>query len=585
MESRWKNINSFWGYLLIEELVRNDITCFCISPGSRSTPLTIAAAENEKAEKIIFFDERAAAFYALGYARAYGKPAAVICTSGTAGANFYPAIIEAKNSQIPLIILTADRPPELRDTGANQTIDQVGMYGKFINWQFDLPCPDTNISAKFLLSTVDQAVHQSGSIPAGPVHLNCMFREPLEPTAQDLPEEYYKSVINWEKLVEPNTIYHAAKRRPADQDLTEITRKINDSKNGLIVVGQLNQISERETVSALAAKLQWPVFADITSGVRNQSQYIPLVPYFDQLFLSDTVIKKLKPDLILHFGRPLTSKRYLKIMEKLSPSCYIQIDPGDARLDPAQLVSQKVCGDIQLICQHLTNHVESHSNPAIEKYLKETTENIDTILDSYCPEENEISEISLARLISQNLTTDQGLFLASSMPVRDFDMYAGSFIKTGNISANRGVSGIDGTLASAIGYASGLKNRVTVVLGDLALLHDLNSLSLVHQIRYPLTIICINNGGGGIFSFLPVAGFNHIFEKYFATAHQYNFHDVSSMFNIAYERPSFNSEFSDIYIKNISSESSMLIEIKTDRKKNYQLHQEIQNKILTTLEK
>jgi 2-succinyl-5-enolpyruvyl-6-hydroxy-3-cyclohexene-1-carboxylate synthase len=585
MESRLKNINSFWGYLLIEELVRNDITCFCISPGSRSTPLTIAAAENKRAEKIICIDERAAAFFALGYARATGNAAAIICTSGTSAANYYPAVIESKKSQIPLIIFTADRPPELRDTGANQTIDQVGLYGKFLNWQVDLPCPDTQIPVKFILTTVDQAVHRSRNMSAGPVHLNCMFREPLEPNEQEFSKAYQESTFDWEKSDKSYTKYHPVAGSLENSDIEEMAVKINKSTNGLIVVGQLNHPPERKMVSEFAAKLGWPVFADITSGIRNQSLSLSLVPYFDQLLLSNTTMEKLKPEVILHFGRPLTSKRYLNIIEDFSPQCYIQIDSRDERLDPAHFVSQRVCGKIDSICKQLITHIEQHANQIHEDFLDDTTNRIDDILESYCSPKDDISEISLAKLVSKEILEDQGLFLASSMPVRDFDMYAGSVIRTSQISSNRGVSGIDGTLASALGYANGLKKRVSVVIGDLAMLHDLNSLSLVQNSTYPLTIVLINNQGGGIFSFLPIAGFNQVFESYFGTSHPYTFEHVANMFDINYECPLSNSEFVNTFKKSINSDKSMLIEIKTDRKKNYNLHKEIQNKILTALEK
>lgn len=585
MESRLKNINSFWGYLLIDELVRNNITYFCISPGSRSTPLTIAAAENKYAEKIVCIDERGAAFHALGYARATGMPAVVISTSGTAAANYYPAVIEAKNSHIPLILLTADRPPELRDTGANQTINQVKLYGDFLNWQFDLPCPDIQILPEMILTTVDQAVYRAMNTPIGPVHLNCMFREPLEPSEHEFPNKYTESISNWEKSGKPFTEYKSSIRTIADVDRHSLAELINKTKNGWLVVGQLNGDAERKAVTELAAKLHWPVFADIASGIRNKADLIPIVPYFDQLLLSDKTKNDLNPKVILHFGRPLTSKRYLKTIEKLSSPQYIQFDAGDARFDPAHLVTQRLCGDIEPICQTLISQIDSKSNQDFKQYLNDINNRIDNIIDPYCSPDKAVTEISLARLIAQNLYETQGLFLAGSMPVRDFDMYAGSILKTSNISSNRGVSGIDGTLASAVGYANGLKQRVTVVIGDLAMIHDLNSLSLVNNSEYPITIVLVNNGGGGIFSFLPVSRFEHVFDQYFATVHKYHFDQVSQMFDIVYENPSTNQELIKSYKKSISSDQSTIIEINTVREENFNLHQEIQKKIMTALEK
>lgn len=584
MESRLKNINSFWGYLLIDELVRNDITYFCISPGSRSTPLTIAAAENKKAKKIICLDERGAAFHAIGYARATEKPAVLISTSGTAPANYYPAIIEAKNSQIPLIILTADRPAELRDTAANQTIDQVKMFGNFLNWQFDLPCPDIQIPAGMVLTTIDQAVHKAVNVPAGPVHLNCMFREPLVPVQKKFPVKYAQQISKWEKNRHPFTTYNKNIRIMADIDLQALFTLINKTRYGWLVVGQLNKESERESIGKLAEKLKWPVFADITSGLRNKAEIESIVTYFDQILLSEKHKTNIYPEVIVHFGRPLTSKRYLNCIEKLSPSDYIQIDSSDARFDPAHIVTQRICGDFEPICRKLVKKINPTLNQKYKHYLKGADNKIGAILDSYCSPEKPLTELSVARLISEYLPHSQGLFLASSMPVRDFDMYAVSRLKTSYISSNRGVSGIDGTIASALGYANGLKRRVTAVIGDLAFIHDLNSLTQIHQNDYPITIVLINNGGGGIFSFLPISGFTHVFDQYFAASHKYRFDRISDMFDIFYANPTTNQQLIESYKTSIKHGKSAIIEINTVKEDNYKLHQEIQKKIVTELE-
>jgi len=585
MENRLKNINSFWGYLLIDEFVRNGITYFCVSPGSRSTPITIAVAENKHAEKFICLDERGAAFHALGYARATRKPAVVISTSGTAAANLYPAIVEANNSQIPLILITADRPPELRDTGANQTIDQVNMFGNNLNWQFELPCPDTQIPAKMVLTTVDQALHRAINLPAGPVHINCMFREPLEPHEKPFSHHYSDSISIWEKSDHPYTDYKNSTRSIEDVDLLALAGIIDKAKNGWFVVGQLGTILEKEMITKLAAKLQWPVFADVTSGIRIESELGTLAPYFDQMLLSERIKSDLTPEVIIHFGRLLTSKRYLKTIENLSTPEYIQIDSSVARFDPAHIVTQRICGDIPAICQKLFEQIELKSNQKIKQYLHNINSKIEKIVNQHCSPEKPITEISVAHLVSKYISTTDGLFLASSMPVRDFDMYGGSEFKTRHISSNRGASGIDGTLSSAVGYANGLKQPVTVVIGDLAMIHDLNSLSQVHKSKYPITIVLVNNGGGGIFSFLPVSAFENVFDQFFATPHTYRFDQVCKMFGIAHKNPSTNQELIDLIKISSGDNRSMMIEINTDRKENFNLHQNIQNKIVTALEK
>jgi 2-succinyl-5-enolpyruvyl-6-hydroxy-3-cyclohexene-1-carboxylate synthase len=585
MKSRLKNINSFWGYLLIDELVRNGITCFCISPGSRSTPLTIAAAENPLAEKIICIDERGAAFYALGYGRATGKPGVIISTSGTAAANFFPAIVESRLSHISLIILTADRPPELRESGANQTIDQVKMFTDYVKWQFDMPCPDINISPEAVLTTVDQAVNHATKTPAGPVHLNCMFREPLEPTEKKFSKTYRNKVKRWEKSGSPFTSHKKTYQRPDKSDLQRLIHLINETRRGLLVVGQISGDNARQSVTALASRLRWPVFADITSGIRRKNDSIAFIEHFDSWLLSEKNKKYLKPKVILHVGRPLTSKRYLGYIEKFSPQEYIHIADNDDRYDPGHLVTQRFRSSIEIFCNSLSIGVAGNTDKRWHYRLSGDNNKIKKVVEDYTAMNSAVTEVSLPSLVARNLGRDHGLFLASSMPVRDFDIYAGLINLSSNIASNRGASGIDGTMASASGFANGLQKSTTVVLGDLALIHDLNSLSLVNKSANTMIIIVINNHGGGIFSFLPVAGFKHVFEKYFGTPHTHDFKHVSAMFDLKYYRPLTNQDFVTTYKKCMSGKKSSLIEIHTDRQENFNLHQEIQKKIKSILEK
>ena len=271
MESRRKNINNFWGYLLVEELVRNHVTQFLISPGSRSTPLTIAAAENPGAEKKVCLDERGAAFSALGYGRATGRSAALICTSGTAAANYYPALIEARQSQIPMIVLTSDRPPELQDSGANQTIDQSKMYQDYPVWFFELPCPALSIEPEMVLTTIDQAVYRSLYPVPGPVHLNIKFREPLEPSSKPFPASYRGQIKKWQKSGIPYTAYNKPVLHSEEPELNQLAHLLNKTQRGILVTGQLPDQKAGKAIRNLAVKLRWPVFADITSGIRQGS--------------------------------------------------------------------------------------------------------------------------------------------------------------------------------------------------------------------------------------------------------------------------------------------------------------------------
>jgi len=262
------NLNTLWGKLITEELLRNGIDYFCISPGSRSTPLTAAIARNKKARKIIYFDERGSAFHALGYAQAKGIPAVIVTTSGTAVANLFPAVIEAYQNKIPMIILTADRPPESLEVGANQTINQTNIFGKYVKWYFCFPCPDKKISPKMVLTTIDYAVYLSLNNPSGPVHINCMLREPLEPDEfdnQDSQDVYLKDIKNWMKNYRPYTAYSiSATTIESRETLGTISEIIKTEKRGLISVGRLKNNNETKAVLDFVRKVNWPVYADIT---------------------------------------------------------------------------------------------------------------------------------------------------------------------------------------------------------------------------------------------------------------------------------------------------------------------------------
>ncbi|MEL6822075.1 MAG: 2-succinyl-5-enolpyruvyl-6-hydroxy-3-cyclohexene-1-carboxylic-acid synthase, partial [Calditrichota bacterium] len=308
------NINALWGKLLIEELVRHDITRFYISPGSRSTPLTIAAAENQSTNCNICLDERAAAFRALGFSRATGRPAVLICSSGTAGANYFPAIIEASVDRIPMIIITADRPPELRETAANQTIRQIPFYSGHTRWQFDMPCPTIEIPAQFILTTAAQIVSRSLSPEPGPVHLNCMFREPLAPLDKPVSPEYIKPVSNWYSSSIPFTELNLPL-----QNLTKTAqKKIYDylsAPSGILSVGRLRSQNEAKAVEQLAIKSNWLLATDISSGLRFSDSFPNMLRYHDQLLLSSSFADAL-PKRILHIGDPPLSKRWLKQMNR-----------------------------------------------------------------------------------------------------------------------------------------------------------------------------------------------------------------------------------------------------------------------------
>jgi 2-succinyl-5-enolpyruvyl-6-hydroxy-3-cyclohexene-1-carboxylate synthase len=582
------NLNYAWAGLMVEELVRNGVTCFCIAPGSRSAPLTAAAAGHPEVKTVVHYDERGLAYFALGYVSVTGHPAVLICTSGTAAANFFPAVVETSKKKLPLILLTADRPPELQDTGALQTIDQVKIYGNYVRWYTNLTAPDIHIKPEVLLTTIDQAVFRSKDPLAGPVHINCQFREPLAPDKTDFDAAaYLGSVHDWLNNGQVYTRYTAGGYRSDLSGDRELVSILNRTKRGIIVVGKLSSGEEQEAVLRLSEKLNWPVFPDIVSGLRmREGQNI--IHYYDQVLLSDALLKHFPVDTVLHLGGRITSKRWYQYIEKQRPANYIMVLGHPLRNDPLHIVSIRVRAKIRDFAESVLPVVESNAKDDYLCFLQGASQRVGGMIDDFTAGFTGVNEIGAARVISGLMPGGHGLFLSNSMPVREMDMYAVPTGKWAVVGGNRGASGIDGTLAGACGFAQALNAATTLLTGDLAFLHDLNSLALVKTLKKPLIIIVLNNDGGGIFSFLPIAdspGAADIFDRYFGTPHGLEFSNAARMFGLDYAAPKTIKEFAGIYQKALESERSLIIEIKTRREENYKLHRDLQEKIKTKIDK
>ncbi len=563
----FSNITSLWGSLIIEACVRSGIDYFCISPGSRSTPLTVAAARNPKARTIICYDERGAAFHALGYGRAAGKPAALICTSGTAVANYFPAVIEADVDQVPMLILGTDRPPELRDTMANQTIVQAGIFGRYVRYFFDLPTPTTVIPPQTVLTTIDQAIYRTTET-AGPVHVNCMFRKPLEPAQADDPtlkQFFAEHLPSFAASQRPHTRYVMSGK---SADVAPFLEAIRQTKRGLISVGQLKSEAERQAVLTLIDALGWPTFPDITSGLRLGVTRDSIIPYFDLALLCNEL--PVPPDTILHIGSQMVSKRFLEYTEKVRPKRHILLKDAPFRHDPAHTVALRFDVSIVGFLQEVMSSLPQTSGST--QAWKAVNDEVAAIVHA---SKKQLGEMEVAQIISAEIPTTSALFIGNSMPIRDMDMFSAADGARVPVAANRGASGIDGNLATAAGFAVGLGRPVTLLLGDLTLLHDLNSLSLLRYISQPLTIIVINNGGGGIFHMLPIRHHADVFEQNFGTPHPFDFAHAAAMFGIDYETPTNLTAFRAVYRAAQAKQTHTLIEVKTDRIENHAAHKAV----------
>jgi 2-succinyl-5-enolpyruvyl-6-hydroxy-3-cyclohexene-1-carboxylate synthase len=562
--------NRLWANLIVEELVRCGVDFFCVAPGSRSTPLVAAIAANDKAQSLVHFDERGTAFAALGYARATGRPAAWITTSGTAVANGLPAVVEASTDGVPMILLTADRPPELRQTGANQTIDQPDIFGDYVRWRFDLPAPDPTIDPAMVLTTVDQAAYRARRSPHGPVHLNLMFREPFLPEEDDV----LAGPSPWAEGDEPYTRYAATKSAVDETEIQALWQTLRQVKRGLVVAGRLASHNQGEAVLRLAGALGWPLLPDIGSQVRLGTDSENLAAYYDALLASDSFAEAHAPEVVVHVGGRALSKRLEQFLGRSRPDPYIVVRENPFRLDPAHRVTHSIEADVVDFCAAIVRVATEDPPDEDASWMsgwREASERVGHSLNGIST--TELNEPFVARSVSRNVPHDHGLVVASSMPVRDLDTYAAIGGVPVPVAANRGASGIDGTIATAAGFARGLGRPVTLLIGDLALLHDFNSLAMLRDV--PVVVVVLNNDGGGIFSFLPVANHEEFFEPYFGTPQGVGFRPAAEMFGLQYERPETTEEFVELYRKACARDSSTLIEVCTDREENVRLHGEL----------
>jgi len=558
--------------ILIDELHRNGVDLVCISPGSRSTPLVLAAAEHDGMEKVVHVDERGAAFFAVGHARATGRPAALICTSGTAVANYLPAIVEASQSCIPLIVITADRPFELHETRSNQTIKQRGIYGEFVRWECELPPFSEDVPPTALLYSLDYAIYCAKRSPAGPVHINMQFRKPLIAPEEGIPSVWQRDIEEWIGSEVPLTTYLEEEGIPDQATLDYLGRVISTSRRGVITVGELAPRFQRsDSFVRLANHLGWPILCDITSGLRSNGN--DGISCHASAYL-DAAGDLLVPDVILHFGGSLVSNSTNAYLER--GAHLVHIHDQAQRHDPSFKVRSRVVCNPALLAEALReriHHLPSEIKTIIDKLENDTR----SLLHSFSP--SSLSEIEAVRAIVRAVPTDSTLYLANSLPVREADMWVELSDQRLMLGVHRGVSGIDGTLAAASGFAHGTSQMTTLITGDLSFLHDLNSLLLIRESKEPIVTVVFNNDGGAIFSFLPTIPTLPHFERYFQTPHALKFEEAARLFSLPYYSPSTVEELERCYKRCVDSRQSAIIEIFTSKADTYAQHRELKELI------
>ena len=553
----------------IDELAKSGVTDVVISPGSRSTPLAMTVCEHQDLQEWVIIDERSAGFFALGLAKQSQRPVALICTSGTAAANYFPAIVEAHYSRVPLLVLTADRPHELRDVGAPQAIEQIKMYGDYVKWFHEMALAESaSHMLTYVRSQAKRAVHVAEEGNAGVVHLNFPFREPLVPdfTLNDL----WKAPID----ITYHPVYEGIKRIPDDQ-LTRLIEKLRTKQRGVLVCGPLMEMHIAEAVTQLAQAWGLPILADPLSQIRSGDHPKDhIIESYDAFLRDETIREKLQPDFIIRFGAMPVSKSFLHYVKTHEEALQFVVEQSEGHRDPTHHAQFIYADPIQL-CHDLCD-IAPHV-PFDEKWLT-AWQQMNRIAKSHLQRESEhdITEGEAARELLEVIPDGSGLFVGNSMAIRDIDTFFLSTSKRITVLANRGANGIDGVTSSALGARAAGK-PMTLMLGDLSFFHDLNGLLAAKHYKLDLTILLINNNGGGIFSFLPQAsdGNGKYFEMLFGTPLHLDFQKAIEMYDGTYRQVKTETSLKEVLTNSYQESGLSVIEVKTDRTENMKWHRKL----------
>ena len=554
------------------QLRRSGVSHVVICPGSRSTPLTLAFTRDPAYHCWVHLDERSAGYFALGLARQLDAPVAVVCTSGTAAANFLPAVIEASLSRIPLLVLTADRPPELRDVGAPQTVDQSRLYGSHARWFAEMPLADGSAALeRYASAAALRGAELAQGPPAGAVHLNFPFREPL----------IEASSASVAPPVGGAAAVHAPIQHPAEEALDALTAACS-GRRGLIVCGPESAGLPADAIAALARVLRWPVLADPLSGLRaGRHDLAQVVETYDTLVRDSEFAAGAAPEVVLRFGAAPTSKALGQWLATLTAAEHFVVDVAGGWRDPDAVASAVVRSDPAVLCDALLGRLDGRvatdaawlarwtaANRTAREALRDALDEIDEPFEGRAP-------VELAAALPEGAT----LFAGNSMPVRDLDSFLPALPRALRLVGNRGASGIDGVVSSAAGMAAGAGGAVGLLIGDLSFFHDLNGLWPLRRHSLDLTVLLVNNDGGGIFHFLPQAELAEGFEQWFATPHGLDFRPAVELHGGSYRRLEGSRGWSSALAQAVAEPGLSVLELRTDRRRNVELHRQVLGRV------
>jgi 2-succinyl-5-enolpyruvyl-6-hydroxy-3-cyclohexene-1-carboxylate synthase len=559
----------------VDELARCGMRAACTSPGSRCAPLVLSLAREPRLECFSHVDERCSGFFALGLAKASGLPVAVTCTSGTAAAELLPAAIEAREARVPLLLLTADRPPELREVGAGQAIDQLKLFGEATKWFFEVGTHDASSERlRWIRTLAARAYSTALEGRPGVVHLNFPLREPL------VSDEALPADTSGRAAGAPYLRRSVTRASADSQTLREI---VAGSKRGVMVAGRNERASGGDALAlgraagAFCSAAGWPLLADPLSGARRGDAAIA---HYDALLREQRASSSMEPDLIVRVGDLPVSKPLRTWLAGLTGTRQVALDPEGAWQDPASVLSDSLSLDPTAAISELENLPPTSEDDWLARWRQ---------LDELAAEalhgilaDGELSEPSVAAELGVLLPGDATLFVASSMPVRDIETVWPAREDPPRVLCNRGANGIDGTVSSAFGAAAAQEGPVVLLIGDVALAHDIGGLLAAGRLGLKLTIVLLDNGGGGIFDFLPISrtemaraeegGGSDIYTRHIATPTGLDFARAAALYGLSHERVADVHGFRTALERALAHEHSSIIELRGERSANLELH-------------
>lgn len=577
------NRNTLWAETLVSELAEQGVDAVCIAPGSRSTPLTVAFAQHPEIRVFSHLDERSAAFFALGRAKRTGKPTPLVCTSGTAAANFHPTVIEASQARVPLVVLTADRPPEIRDSGANQTIDQEKLYGDSVRWYMDLAEPEaTGRKLRYLRTTAARAMVQATGTPPGPVHLNVPFRKPLEPVEVpgDVPADFEDAnPLAAEGRDGPFVRTAQAAPELSDPDLSEVCQALEsaDEGRGLIVAGPADAPTpDRDALADLASATGFPILADPLSGHRfGHARTDRIVAGYDGYL--DTISESWPdPEVVVRFGASPTSKVLRNYLEASDARQFL-VDPAGEWREATYTATDLLVADPTRLAKRVASEVEIGEESAWrERFERAEARYWEVVADART---DELFEGGVLSTVTAEAPDPATVMVSNSMPIRDLDRFGAPREADVTVLGNRGASGIDGITSTALGAGSATDDPLVLVTGDVAYYHDMNGLLAVARCDVDATIVEINNDGGGIFHMLPIEEFDPPFTEQFRTPHGLDFEATGDLYGLEFERVSTLDAFREAYTESVESEGTQVIEVVTSAESSHRFREALTDRL------